>query len=107
MPVEGGNNPMRPKIGFVLLFLVAGCFGISLRSQTPAPIVIQAQTATTAPVPSTRPSSSSVSMQEAASLLEEIKAANEETIKKQQAALDTLDELEKAADQLRIFAKRG
>ena len=39
--------------------------------------------------------------------LEEVKAANEETLKKQQATLDALDQLQKDADQLRIYAKRG
>ena len=39
--------------------------------------------------------------------LEEMKAANDEMLKKQQATLDALDQLQKDADQLRIFAKRG
>ena len=39
--------------------------------------------------------------------LEEMKAANDEMLKKQQATLDALDQLQKEADQLRIFAKRG
>jgi hypothetical protein len=39
--------------------------------------------------------------------LNEIKAANEEMLKKQQATLDSLDQLQKEADQLRIYAKRG
>jgi hypothetical protein len=36
-----------------------------------------------------------------------MKAANEETIRKQAATLEQLDELAKAADQLRIYAKRS
>jgi hypothetical protein len=40
-------------------------------------------------------------------LLQEIKAANEETLKKQQSTMDQLDELQKAAEQLKIFSKRG
>lgn len=39
--------------------------------------------------------------------LEQMKAANEELLKKQQAALEALDQLQKDADQLRIYAKRG
>jgi hypothetical protein len=39
--------------------------------------------------------------------LEEMKAANDETLKKQQATLDALDQLQKDAEQLRIYAKRG
>ena len=40
-------------------------------------------------------------------MLKEMKAANVETLQKQAATLEQLDELEKAADQLKIFAKRG
>jgi hypothetical protein len=40
-------------------------------------------------------------------LLKELKAKNEETLKKQQAALEALDQLQKDADQIRIFTKRG
>ena len=39
--------------------------------------------------------------------LQELKAQNEEILKEQQAALDTLEQLEKDADQIRIFGKRG
>jgi len=38
--------------------------------------------------------------------LEEVKAANAETIKKQEAMLQQLDELQKAAAQLKIFSHR-
>jgi TolA-binding protein len=39
--------------------------------------------------------------------LEQLKAQNDEILKQQQAALDTLEQLEKDADQIRIFSKRG
>ena len=39
--------------------------------------------------------------------LEQLKAANDELLKKQQAVLEALDQLQKEADQLRIYAKRG
>jgi acyl-CoA reductase-like NAD-dependent aldehyde dehydrogenase len=39
--------------------------------------------------------------------LEEMKAANEDMLKRQQVVLEALDQLQKEADQLRIFAKRG
>ena len=39
--------------------------------------------------------------------LQELKAQNEEILKQQQATLDTLDQLEKDAEQIRIFSKRG
>ena len=91
-----------------LLFLgVAG-------AQSPAPIVVQAanatNTATTATSASSKPASATVDVQsipDAIKQLEQIKAANEEVLAKQKAALEKLDELQDAADQLRIFAKRG
>jgi hypothetical protein len=39
--------------------------------------------------------------------LQEMQALNEATIKKQEAALALLDELQTAAEQLKIFSKRG
>ena len=47
------------------------------------------------------------SIPDAIKLLQQIKAANDEVLAKQKAALERLDELQDAADQLRIFAKRG
>jgi hypothetical protein len=39
--------------------------------------------------------------------LEELRAQNAEILKQQQAALDQLDELQREAEQLRIYSKRG
>ena len=39
--------------------------------------------------------------------LQAMQAKNEETIKKQEAALATLDELQKAVEELKVFSKRG
>jgi hypothetical protein len=39
--------------------------------------------------------------------LQELKAQNDELLKEQRATLDQLDELQKEAEQLRIFSKRG
>ena len=39
--------------------------------------------------------------------LQELKAQNGEILKQEQAALDQLDDLQKEAEQLRIFSKRG
>lgn len=36
-----------------------------------------------------------------------MKAANEEMLRKQEATLQQLDEIQKAAEQLKIFSKRG
>ena len=78
------------------------------RAQSPVPIVIQAASpaAVTAPLP-TATTQSSASVEAAIKLLEQMKAKNEETLKKQGAALQQLDELQQAAEQMKIFSKRG
>ena len=47
------------------------------------------------------------SLQAAVQALEQIKAANQETLKRQQTVLEQLDELQKAAEQIKIYTKRG
>jgi hypothetical protein len=98
---------MRTKILFVFPLLLAL---VAVSAQSPTPIVVQAASGTTV----TSTSSKSVaaapdvhSIPDAIKLLEQIKAANDEVLAKQKAALERLDELQDAADQLRIFAKRG
>jgi len=39
--------------------------------------------------------------------LQELKAQNDQILKQQQAALEALDEMQKEAEQLRIYSKRG
>jgi hypothetical protein len=46
-------------------------------------------------------------MSESVKLLQEMKAANAETLKKQQAVLEQLDDVQKAAEQIKIFAHRS
>jgi hypothetical protein len=47
------------------------------------------------------------STQTAIKALQAIKAANDEILNQQKAALEKLDEMEKAANELRIYTKRG
>jgi len=88
------------------------CLGVA-GAQSPAPIVVQAANApavTTATSTSSKPAASATdvhSIPDAIKQLEQIKAANDEVLAKQKAALEKLDELQGEADQLRIFAKRG
>ena len=99
---------MRAKIFFVFTLLLA--VG-AIRAQSPTPIVVQAVSGTTVTSTSSKsaaPTSTDVhSIPDAIKLLEQIKAANDEVLAKQKAALERLTELQDAADQLRIFAKRG
>ena len=82
-------------LSILVTFALAGI----LPAQSPMPPVTSAQAAA---VPD-----DSGSIQAALKMLQEMKAANEETLRKQAATLQQLDELEKTADQLRIFARRG
>ena len=96
---------MRATILFVFAVLLA-VGGVS--AQSPTPIVIQATSATAATSTTSVPATTDVhSIPDAINLLEQIEAANDEVLAKQKAALERLDELQDAADQLRIFVKRG
>jgi hypothetical protein len=87
-----------------LLGLVTLALPIGLRGQTPLPIVT--------PVPGESSISSATApaaddLQAALKLLNDLKAANAETLKTQEAQLATLDQLQEAADQIKIYTKRG
>ncbi len=97
---------MKVKIFFVLV-TVTVLFSLGLRGQTPAMVVVPAQTAAPAapaPVPAR---DNSVSWESTLKLLQEMKATNDATLKAQAATLATLDDLQKAAEELKIFSKRG
>jgi hypothetical protein len=82
----------------------------SLCAQSPTPIVVQAATSAPAPAPAaarTPMATDSVDNEAQARLLRQMKAANDELLKKQEATLQRLDEIEKAAEQLKVFSKRG
>jgi hypothetical protein len=96
---------MRAKILFFFSLLLV-CAAAS--AQSPTPIIVQAASATAAKSTTSASAAADVhSIPDAIKLLEQIKAANDEVLAKQKAALERLEELQDAADQLRIFAKRG
>ena len=77
------------------------------RAQTPAPVIVQSAAPAVAPV-AQAPAPAAVPGNAAAlQLLDALKAANAETLKKQEATLLQLDELQKAAEQIKIYTKRG
>ena len=86
-------------ISLLTICAVAGM----LSAQSSKPVIVPAATSSQAPAAV----NNSVSIQGALNVLEEMKAVNEETLRKQAATLEQLDELEKAAEQLKTFAKRG
>ena len=82
----------------------------SLRAQSPTPIVVQAITLAPAstPVAARAPTAADpADIEVQARLLRQIKAANDELLKKQEATLQRLDDIQKAAEQLKVFSKRG
>ncbi len=77
-------------------------------AQSPAPVTLQAVPAAPAtPPPAPAQSAPTNDLRTAFQLLQEMKAANDATLKKQEAALQTLDALQKAAEEIKIFSKRG
>jgi hypothetical protein len=78
-----------------------------LPAQSPTPVIVPAATSAVASAQGPASLDNTGSLQAALKMLQEMKAANEETLRKQAAMLEQLDELEKAADQLRVYSKRG
>lgn len=89
---------------FVVIFSALSL--LSSRSQTSVPIILQAA----APTPAIVAKSAAApepDLKAALQLLQDMQATNAATIKKQEATLAVLDELEQAANELKIFSKRG
>ena len=85
------------------IFALAGF----LTAQSPKTVIVQAATPVVTSSHEPVAFDNSASLQAALKMLREIRAANEQTLQKQAAMLEQLDELAKAADQLKIFSKRG
>jgi exo-beta-1,3-glucanase (GH17 family) len=102
---------MFRKSTFVLVAIAA--LSLPARAQSPMPIVVQAANAPTSAPAATgqaiapQPASSAASAEAILKTLLELKAANEEILRKQAATLSQLEEMEKAADQIKIYTKRG
>ena len=96
---------MRTTILSVLIAVVAVSVG---NAQTPAPIVVQAVSpATTTTRSAVTTGVTTTSDPTTLKALQAIKAANDEMLKQQAATLQKLDEMEKAANDIRIYTKRG
>jgi hypothetical protein len=91
----------------ILSILVASTFTGLLLAQSPKPVIIEAATPAAAPSRAPVAPESTMALQSALKELQEIKAANAETLRKQAATLEQLDALEKTAEQIRIYARRG
>lgn len=97
---------MRAAISLLFTFALACTLWAQ---QSSMPVIVQAATpaAKSAAAPAAPAPEKSDSLQTALKMLQAIKAANEETLRKQAATLEQLEQLEKEADQLKIFSKRG
>jgi len=81
--------------------LASAVIGVGQTAE-PTPVTLQAATPASA-----EDAKQQAEMAENIKQLQELKAQNDEILKQQQAALDALDELQKEADQIRIYSKRG
>lgn len=91
----------------VFAILTALAAASPLPGQSPAPVVVQAATPAQGAPPNAPPVPASTQAASVLKLLQEMKAANDEVLKKQAATLQQLDELEKAAEQIKVYTKRG
>ena len=90
-----------------LTCVVTTLFATTLTGQQPTPmIVVQPAGAAPTPAPAGAASSAASAVAAAIKTLEQVKAANQATLKKQEAMLQQLDELQKEAEQLKVFSKR-
>jgi capsular polysaccharide biosynthesis protein len=94
---------MMQKVRILIIttaILIGAVIGVAQTLQpAPAP-----QAATPALVPDAK---QQAEMAENIKELQELKVQNDEILKQQQAALEALDDLQKEADQMRIYSKRG
>ncbi|MGH8095582.1 MAG: hypothetical protein ACREIF_19295 [Chthoniobacterales bacterium] len=95
-----------------LLLAALASLGLTIaliHAQTPAPVILQAATSPSAAAvaPAANRAAPRLDTAVMLQLLQQMQVTNAATIKKQEAALLTLDELQKAAEELKIFSKRG
>ena len=93
-----------------LSILAAFALPFVLPAQSPIPVVVPATSPAAtlkAPPAAPAPAVNADSFLAALKMLQEMKAANEETLRQQAATLEQLDELEKAAEQVKIYTKRN
>jgi flagellar biosynthesis/type III secretory pathway chaperone len=94
-----------------LLLFTACLISLSpVRAESPAPVVIQAIQPVQAAAPVANATTANAPVDTSASVLkalQQLKSANDEILKKQAATLQQLEDLGKAAEQIKIYSKRG
>jgi len=91
----------------ILSFLAAVSLVSISDAQSPTPVVVPAMTPATAAKGPAAPQNVAGSTQAALNALQALKAANDEILKQQAATLQRLDEMEKTANEIRIYTKRS
>jgi hypothetical protein len=93
----------------LFLSILAAATVVSIgHAQSPMPVVVPAMTpATTNAQSPVTAAVTTASTQATLKALQAIKAANDEILKQQAATLEKLDEIEKAAQEIRIYTKRS
>ena len=81
--------------------LASAVLGVAQTAE-PTPVTLHAATP-----PPAEDAKQQAEMAENIKQLQELKVQNDEILKQQQAALEALDEMQKEAEQLRIYSKRG
>ena len=95
---------------FILAVATFTISASALLAQVPGQLIVQsaapAPVATTT-VPAAAPASNAAASAALLQSLQQLKAANDELLKRQAATLGQLEEMEKAADQIKVFSKRS
>lgn len=92
---------------FTLCLVAMTLAVLTAPAQSPAPIVVQAIVPNAAAATSAPIAPGPATGESPLRALQQIKAANEEILRKQAATLQQLEEMEKAAEQIKIYTKRG
>ena len=98
---------MNPRI---LILSILAALSVLTYAQSPMPVIVPAvssnQTQGIKAQTGQEPASSDA-LQSAIQQLEHTKTVNDELLKTQEATLQQLDEMQKQAEQLKIYSKRG
>ena len=87
---------------FFLIVVIGAMSAATSNSQSPPPIIVPAGAKVTGVSVSGSPDTTETLIKS----LKEIKVANEATLQKQKVTLEMLDELQKAAEQIKVYTKR-
>ena len=90
----------------IFSFIAAAILVSNSVAQTPMPVVVPAMTPATSQTPAAA-AVTSAATQTTLKALQAVKAANDEILKQQAATLEKLEQIEKAANEIRIYTKRG